>query len=39
MPASRVSETPLEPAVGNIPLPDLPPTVLDPTDDVGPLVW
>jgi hypothetical protein len=39
MPASRVSETPLEPAAGNIPLPDLPPTVLDPTDDVGPLVW
>lgn len=39
MPASRVSETPLEPAVGNIPLPDLPPTVLDPTDDVGPVVW
>jgi hypothetical protein len=26
-------------AAGNIPLPDLPPTVLDPTDDVGPLVW
>jgi uncharacterized protein YegL len=23
----------------NIPLPDLPPTLLDPTDDVGPLVW
>ncbi len=39
MPASRVGETPLEPAAGNIPLPDLPPTVLDPTDDVGPLVW
>jgi uncharacterized protein YegL len=39
MPASRVRETPLEPSAGNIPLPDLPPTVLDPTDDVGPLVW
>jgi len=39
MPASRVSETPLEPTAGNIPLPDLPPTVLDPTDDVGPVVW
>jgi len=39
MPASRVSETPLDPAAVNIPLPDLPPTVLDPTDDVGPLVW
>ncbi|MFM7676699.1 MAG: tellurium resistance protein, partial [Synechococcus sp.] len=24
---------------GSVPLPDLPPTVLDPTDDVGPLVW
>jgi len=23
----------------NIPLPDLPPTLMDPTDDVGPLVW
>ncbi|KEF43124.1 MAG: tellurium resistance protein [Cyanobium sp. CACIAM 14] len=39
MPASRVAETPLGPPAGNIPLPDLPPTVLDPTDDVGPLVW
>jgi uncharacterized protein YegL len=39
MPASRVSETPLDPSAVNIPLPDLPPTVLDPTDDVGPLVW
>jgi len=39
MPASRVGETPLGPAEGNIPLPDLPPTVLDPSDDVGPLVW
>ncbi len=36
MPASRVAGTAAE---GNIPLPDLPPTVLDPTDDVGPLVW
>jgi uncharacterized protein YegL len=24
---------------GNIPLPDLPPTLMDPTDDIGPLVW
>jgi uncharacterized protein YegL len=24
---------------GNIPLPDLPPTELDPMDDVGPMVW
>ncbi|MEY3735338.1 MAG: hypothetical protein RLZZ624_396 [Cyanobacteriota bacterium] len=23
----------------NIPLPDLPPTLMDPTDDIGPLVW
>jgi uncharacterized protein YegL len=26
-------------AGGPVPLPDLPPTLLDPTDDVGPLVW
>jgi uncharacterized protein YegL len=26
-------------AGGNIPLPDLPPTLMDPTDDYGPLVW
>ena len=26
-------------AEGNIPLPDLPPTVMDPMDDVGPMVW
>jgi uncharacterized protein YegL len=26
-------------APGSIPLPDLPPTLMDPTDDVGPLVW
>ena len=36
MPASRTVQA----ADGsNIPLPDLPPTVLDPSDDVGPLVW
>jgi uncharacterized protein YegL len=39
MPASRLVETPAGGQGGNIPLPDLPPTVLDPTDDVGPLVW
>ena len=37
MPASRVESAPQD-AV-NIPLPDLPPTLLDPSDDVGPLVW
>jgi hypothetical protein len=41
MPASRVTAAdaggPNSPA--NIPLPDLPPTLLDPSDDVGPLVW
>ncbi len=36
MPTSRLAGT--GPA-GNIPLPDLPPTQLDPTDDVGPVVW
>jgi hypothetical protein len=35
MPASR----PAGASAGNVPLPDLPPTVLDPVDDVGPLVW
>jgi uncharacterized protein YegL len=45
MPASRVSSGPAAAAAGaaamegNIPLPDLPPTLMDPTDDVGPLVW
>ena len=45
MPASRVAmpgEIPadgLDASDGNIPLPDLPPTLLDPIDDVGPLVW
>ena len=45
MPASRVAmpgEIPsedLDVSEGNIPLPDLPPTLLDPIDDVGPLVW
>ena len=37
MPASRLNEAADE--GGNIPLPDLPPTLLDPVDDVGPLVW
>jgi uncharacterized protein YegL len=37
MPASRV-EPHGEPQ-GNIPLPDLPPTLLDPIGDVGPVVW
>ena len=37
MPASRV-EAHGEPQ-GNIPLPDLPPTLLDPIGDVGPVVW
>jgi hypothetical protein len=41
MPASRVTpaEAPLPSSGSNIPLPDLPPTLLDPSDDVGPLVW
>jgi uncharacterized protein YegL len=37
MPASRVQQQG-EP-LGNIPLPDLPPTLLDPIGDVGPVVW
>ena len=37
MPASRLDDSPQD--AGNIPLPDLPPTLLDPVDDVGPLVW
>lgn len=37
MPASRVFSDPQE--ASNIPLPDLPPTLLDPSDDVGLLVW
>lgn len=37
MPASRQSGD--AEASRNIPLPDLPPTVLDPMGDVGPLVW
>ncbi|MEB3307858.1 MAG: tellurium resistance protein [Cyanobacteriota bacterium] len=36
MPTSRMAGAELE---GNIPLPDLPPTELDPMDDVGPMVW
>lgn len=36
MPASRMADSAAE---GNIPLPDLPPTLMDPTDDYGPLVW
>ncbi|MDA7435788.1 VWA domain-containing protein [Synechococcus sp. AH-601-C19] len=45
MPASRVAmpgeitADGLDASDGNIPLPDLPPTLLDPVDDVGPLVW
>ncbi|MCT0225707.1 VWA domain-containing protein [Synechococcus sp. CS-1328] len=39
MPASRMVPSAETAAPGPIPLPDLPPTVLDPTDDVGPLVW
>ncbi|NBW63886.1 MAG: VWA domain-containing protein [Synechococcaceae bacterium WB4_1_0192] len=43
MPASRVAAAVAADRAGagtsNIPLPDLPPTILDPTDDVGPLVW
>ncbi len=45
MPASRVVMPGERPATttpesgSNIPLPDLPPTLLDPSDDVGPLVW
>jgi hypothetical protein len=37
MPASRVEEDGGQ--SGNIPLPDLPPTLLDPIGDVGPVVW
>jgi uncharacterized protein YegL len=36
MPASRMAGSSGD---ANIPLPDLPPTLMDPTDDVGPLVW
>jgi uncharacterized protein YegL len=36
MPASRFGDASDE---GNIHLPDLPPTVMDPMDDVGPMVW
>jgi hypothetical protein len=39
MPASQMAATGSAPLGSNIPLPDLPPTLLDPTDDVGPLVW
>ena len=42
MPASQVAPANGSPASApavNIPLPDLPPTLLDPSDDVGPLVW
>jgi hypothetical protein len=37
MPASRVQRQ--GESLGNIPLPDLPPTLLDPIGDVGPVVW
>jgi len=36
MPVSRTEGSATE---GNIPLPDLPPTLIDPIDDVGPVVW
>lgn len=36
MPVSRIGESVEE---GNIPLPDLPPTEMDPMDDIGPMVW
>jgi len=36
MPTSRMGDSREE---GNIPLPDLPPTEMDPIDDVGPMVW
>jgi uncharacterized protein YegL len=39
MPASQMASAGSTPPGSNIPLPDLPPTLLDPTDDVGPLVW
>jgi len=42
MPASRMGGSQGSPAGGgavNIPLPDLPPTLLDPVDDIGPVVW
>ena len=37
MPTSRIGSP--EAAEGNIPLPDLPPTAMDPMDDIGPVVW
>ncbi|MEB3319539.1 MAG: VWA domain-containing protein [Cyanobium sp.] len=37
MPVSRVGGPQADD--GNIPLPDLPPTALDPMDDIGPVVW
>ena len=36
MPTSRMGDSHDK---GNIPLPDLPPTEMDPMDDIGPLVW
>mgnify|MGYP003950873557 CR=1 FL=1 len=36
MPVSRTEGSASE---ANIPLPDLPPTLIDPIDDVGPVVW
>ncbi|MBM5808690.1 MAG: VWA domain-containing protein [Cyanobacteria bacterium M_surface_9_m1_291] len=37
MPASRIGGK--SNGEGNIPLPELPPTLLDPVDDIGPVVW
>ena len=43
MPASRVAAAVAADRAGesaaSIPMPDLPPTVIEPNDDVGPLVW
>ena len=38
MPASRIGSGAAS-GEGNIPLPDLPPTLLDPVDDISPVVW
>jgi len=36
MPTSRLEDTR---ELGSTPLPDLPPTEMDPVADVGPMVW